>query len=321
MIPSTYRGRKGLRKGAFAMVVAVTLLLVGFSWDYSHAAKLNQKTFGSPDDAFADMVAAIKDGNDKELVAIFGPYGKELFTTEEGMKGETHTRFLKAYEEKKRVELVGDKKAVLHVGKNDWSWPIPVVKVGQRWHFDTQAGKVEILARRIDRNEVSAVQVCLAYVDAQREYVLDHLMAKGVGEYAQKFASDDGKKNGLCWEVEEGGKQSPLGPDLANACKVSYSASKPCSEYTKPYHGYFYKILTKQGLNAPGGAYDYVVDGKMVGGFALVAYPASYGSTGIMTFIVNHDGVVYQKNLGKGTAKSAEAMTIFDPDRTWTKVD
>ncbi len=321
MILYIHRERKTQARWIVPLVIAAVMLLVVLAWDYGYAAKASGKKFSSPDKAFAAMVDAMKAGSDKGLAAVFGPDSKELFPTPEVTKGETCSHFLQAYEEKKRVEMVSDKKAVLHVGKEDWPWPIPVVKVGQRWQFDTQEGKKEILARRIGRNETAAVQVSLAYVDAQHEYALDHSTAKGLSEYAQKFASDNGKKNGLCWEVKEGGKQSPLGPELANACKVNSSASQPGSENPKPYHGYFYKILTKQGPNAPGEAYDYVVDGKMIGGFALVAYPASHGSTGIMTFIVNQDGIVYQKNLGKDTAKVAEAMTSFDPDKTWTRVD
>jgi hypothetical protein len=316
-----YKERRGLSKGVFALTLAATLLLLGYAWDYGHAAKLSQKTFNSPTDAFTDMVTAMKDGDDKELVAIFGPYGKEIFTSEEGMKSGTYVRFLKAYEEKNRVEMMGDKKAILHVGGDDWSWPIPVVKAGKRWHFDSQAGKAEILARRIGRNEVAAVQVCLAYVDAQREYALVHRTDKGVPAYARKFGSDDGKKDGLSWEAKDGEKGSPLGPEVVKACRVGPTGLPRADEPAKPYHGYFYKIVTRQGANASGGAYDYIVDDKMVGGFALVAYPAIYGSTGIMTFIVNQDGVAYQKNLGKNTVKSAEGMDSFDPDSSWTKVD
>lgn len=301
-------------------VIAIAILIVALAWEDGYGAKPTGKTFSSPDEAFAAMVDAMKAGNDKELTAIFGSDSKELFPSPEVTKGEACKRFLRAYEEKKRVEIVGGRKAVLHVGKEDWPWPVPVVKKGQRWQFDTAEGKKEILARRIGRNEMAAVQVCLAYVDAQREYAREHSAARGLSEYAMQFASDKGKKNGLCWETEKGEKQSPLGPELANACKASYSGPQP-TEHNEPYHGYFYRILTRQGLHAPGGAYDYVVDDRMVGGFALVAYPASYLSTGIMTFIVNQDGVVYQKNLGKDTTRIAEAMASFDPDKTWIKVD
>ncbi|MCE5264810.1 MAG: DUF2950 domain-containing protein [Deltaproteobacteria bacterium] len=319
MVPTIYRKRAGLMKGAVA--IAAALILVGFAGGSSHAAKVSEKTFHSPEEAFTEMVAAMREGNERRLSAVFGAESKALFPAAEGTRGETYAEFLKAYEEKKRVEMAGDGKAVLHVGNNDWSWPIPVVKAGKLWHFDTRAGKKEILARRIGQNEVAAVQVCLAYVDAQREYAQDQRAAKGVAEYARKFASADGMKDGLHWEAKEGAKESPLGPAVAQACRVSFSGEQLGGSPPKPYHGYFYKILTRQGAHAAGGTYDYVVDGKMIGGFALVAYPAAYGSTGIMTFIVNQDGIVYQKNLGKETVRSAEAMTSFDPDKSWTRVD
>jgi hypothetical protein len=182
------------------------------------------------------------------------------------------------------------------------------------------AGKEEILNRRIGRNELNTIQTCLAMVDAQREYAMKDRDSNKLLEYAQKFRSSPGKKDGLYWEVKEGEEQSPLGPLAAQAVQEGYKERKPGDNPT-PYHGYFYRILKVQGKNAPGGAYDYVVRGKMIGGFALVAYPAEYGASGIMTFIVNHDGVVYQKDLGKETGKIASAITKYDPDKTWEKVE
>lgn len=318
---SAYRG-KLLTKKTFIISWAVAFLLLGFACDYSHAARFKQKTFHSPDEAFSTMIKAMRDNNGKEMSTLFGSHGNELFSSEDDMKGDTCTRFLKAYNEKHRIEIVGNRKAVLHVGKDDWAWPVPAVKAGGRWHMGTQAGRLEILARRIGRNEVAAVQVCMAYVDAQNEYAQDHPTAKGIGEYAQQFASNDGLQNGLCWKTRAGEKPSPMGPEIADACFVVGSSSNQLeNKNPQPYHGYFYKILTKQGSHASGEAYDYIVDGRMLGGFALVAYPAVYGSTGIMTFIVSKDGVVYQKNLGKDTLKNAEAMASFDPDKSWTKVD
>jgi hypothetical protein len=213
-----------------------------------------------------------------------------------------------------------DKKMILHVGNSDWPLPIPIVKVGKNWRFDTKEGKEEILNRRIGRNEVNAIQVCLAYVDAQREYVLKDRDADKLLEYAQKFISAKGKKDGLYWEAKEGEEQSPLGPLMAKATKEGYTGKKSGGKPI-PYHGYYYKILKAQGKNAQGGAYDYVVKGKMIGGFALVAYPAEYGNSGVMTFIVNHDGVLYQKDLGKDTEKIANAMKKYDADETWKKVE
>jgi hypothetical protein len=206
------------------------------------------------------------------------------------------------------------------VGSEDWPFPIPLVKKDEYWFFDTMAGKEEILNRRIGRNELNAIQVCLAYVDAQREYVLKDRDGNKLLEYAQKFISSKGKKNGLYWEVKEGEKLSPLGPLVAKAAKEGYIGRKPVGKHT-PYHGYYYKILKAQGKNAPGGEYDYIVKEKMIGGFASVAYPAEYGNSGVMTFIVNHDGVVYEKDLGKETEKIATAMKKFDPDKTWKKAE
>jgi hypothetical protein len=192
--------------------------------------------------------------------------------------------------------------------------------VGENWRFDIKEGKEEILNRRIGRNELNAIQVCLAYVDAQREYVLKDRDGDKLLEYAQKFVSKKGEKDGLYWEAKEGEEQSPLGPLVAKAAKEGYPGKKS-GDKPSPYRGYYYKILKAQGKNAPGGEYDYMVKGKMIGGFALVAYPAEYGNSGIMTFIVNHDDVVYEKDLGKDTEKITTAMKKFDLDRIWKKVE
>jgi hypothetical protein len=192
------------------------------------------------------------------------------------------------------------------------------VKKDGLWRFDAKAGREEILARRIGQNELSAIQVCLAYVDAQREYVAKDRDGDGILEYAQKFGSDKGKKNGLFWMAKEGEEQSPLGPLAAVAYNQGYRRK---GVNPQPFYGYYYRILQGQGKNAPGGAYDYTVKGNMIGGFALVAYPAKYGASGVMTFIVSHDGVVYQKDLGRNTEKTAQAMKVFDPDSTWKKAN
>ena len=317
MLP--YIHRKG-RIDAFLLAVLLALLLLLFGSGQSFAAKSSkQQTFASPADAVNSMVGAMKEGNTGKLVAIFGGSSRQLFSSgDEEADRQTREEFIKAYDEKNRLEAAGKDRMALHVGKEDWSWPIPIVKTGKRWRFDTKAGTQEILARRIGENELAVIQVCLAYVDAQREYAQDHRTG-GIAEYAQKFISDQGKTNGLCWEEKETGKESPLGPLVGQACKAEY-ASLPKTALTQPYHGYYYKILKRQGLYAPGGPYEYVVDGKMIGGFALVAYPADYSVSGIMTFIVNQDGVVYEKDLGKYTGKAAESMTSFDPDQTWKKV-
>jgi hypothetical protein len=205
----------------------------------------------------------------------------------------------------------------LIVGKNEWPFAIPLVQKNGRWIFDTAAGKEEILNRRIGRDELDTIQTMLAIVDAQREYARE-TYENGVREYAQKFASDPGTKNGLFWEAKEGEAASPLGPLIAEAREEGYFAKQ--SGGPVPYHGYYYRMLTGQGEHAEEGAYSYIVNGKMIGGFAVVAYPADYGNSGVMTFIVNHDGVVYQEDLGPDTEQEAMAMKLFDPDKTWTKV-
>ncbi len=299
-------------------IVSVLLLFVLASGE-GFAKSQEQKTFSSPKEAVKAMVEAMQAGQSDQLAKVFGTAGRELFFSgDEAIDRETREEFLRAYNEKNRLEAVGKNKAILHVGKEDWSWPIPIVRPGKGWFFDTKEGRKEILARRIGENELSTIQVCLAYVDAQREYAQGH--QSGLKEYAQKFASDPGKMNGLCWEEKNEGRQSPLGPFLVEACSESYPGANRAAAL-RPYHGYLYRILRKQGKEAPGGEYDYVVDGKMIGGFALVAYPAQYGSSGVMTFIVNQDGVVYQKDLGKNTEKLAGAMDTFDPDKTWKRVD
>jgi hypothetical protein len=223
------------------------------------------------------------------------------------------------YEQKNILEREGSDKVVLHVGNEDWPFPIPVVKKDKRWRFDTEEGREEVLARRIGRNELNVIQVCLAIVDAQREYALKDRDGDGLLEYARKFASDPGKKDGLYWKAGQGDEQSPLGSLVATAQEQGYKGAKK-SDKPVPYHGYYYRILQAQGPNATGGAYEYGVNGNMIGGFALVAYPAKYGASGIMTFIVNHDGVVFQKDLGKKTAELVAAMSLFNPDKDWKKV-
>jgi hypothetical protein len=255
------------------------------------------------------------------MLAIFGPAGKEIISSgdkvEDKAAGE---RFVKAYEAMNKLEKETDSKMTLVVGEEEWPFPVPIVKKGEGWLFDTIAGKEELLNRRIGRNELNTIQVCLAYVDAQREYAMKDQDGDGLLAYAQKFWSTKGKKDGLYWEAKEGEEQSPLGLGAARAVREGYAPGKS-GDKPSPFHGYFYRILKTQGKNAPGGAYDYVVKGKMIGGFALVAYPAEYGSSGVMTFIVNHDGVVYEKDLGPETGKIASAITKFDPDQTWKKAE
>lgn len=304
-------------------IIAAAMMVVGF-YQIGIAAdvkQVKQKTFQTPEEAAKALFDAVKAGDTKELLVILGPAGKEVISSGDETADKTgRERFVKDYEAMSRLEKETDKKVTLVVGNHEWPFPIPIVKKGETWVFDTMAGKEELLNRRIGRNELNTIQTCLAYVDAQREYAMKDRDSDNLLEYAQKFWSTKGKKDGLHWETKEGEQQSPFGPVAARGVQEGYAPTKP-GDKPVPYRGYFYKILKAQGKNAPGGAYDYVVKGQMIGGFALVAYPAEYGASGIMTFIVNHEGVVYQTDLGNETGKIASAMTKFDPDKTWKKVE
>jgi len=285
------------------------------------AVPQDQETFASPDEAVKALVEALKAFNTKALSAIFGPGSGDLVSSGDPIADKKdRERFIHWYTQKNKLQNADGNKVFLYVGKEEWPFPIPIVRREGVWRFDTDEGREEILARRIGRNELSVIQTCLAYVDAQREYALKDRDSDALLAYAQKFISDPGKKDGLYWETEEGEKQSPLGPLVAAAQEKGYTSRQPGGKPV-PYHGYYYRILKAQGEHAGGGAYDYVVNGKMIGGFALVAYPARYGSSGIMTFIVNHDGIVYQKDLGGNTDRAALAMKRFNPDGTWEKVE
>jgi hypothetical protein len=317
-----HNARKEARRFA-AVIIIFAMFICVLAVGKGYAAAPAQKTFKSPDEAVNALIDAVKKNDTYALLAIFGPGSRGLVSSGDEVADRTASgQFVGHYDEKNRLEQVNKDKVVLHIGNDDWPFPIPIVKTGKIWRFDTKAGKHEILARRIGRNELSTIKTCLVYVDAQREYALKDRDKNGLLEYAQKFGSEPGKQDGLYWESKEGEEQSPLGPLVAEAVKEGYGRKqtpKQITDQPTPYHGYYYRILKAQGKSAPGGAYDYVVDGKMIGGFALVAYPAQYGNSGIMTFIVNQDGAVYQKNLGKNTAKIAQAMESFNPDKTWAK--
>jgi hypothetical protein len=304
----------------FMRSVAVAALIIAlFVPVQGYAAQASQKTFASPEEAVKALIDAATAGNQEELMAIFGPAGREVLSSGDAVDDKAvKEQFLKAYEVKHALIREGDTKAVLQIGAEDWPFPIPIVKRGEKWSFDTKKGKEEMNNRRIGRNELSTIQVCLAYVDAQREYAAKDRDGDGLFEYAQKFWSSPGKKDGLYWETKPGEEESPLGDFAARATGEGY---KKTSNKPVPYHGYYFKVLKAQGKNAPGGAYDYLVKERMIGGFGMVAYPAKYGVSGVMTFVVNHDGIVYEKNLGKDTTKIAQAMKLFNPDKTWKKVE
>jgi hypothetical protein len=298
------------------LVLAIALALGLASPAFGAAVK--QKTFASAEEGVKALMEAVKKSDTNATLAILGPEAKSLIESGDQVSDRAAgERFVKSYEESNKLVKSGDTKAVLEVGKDAWPFPIPLVKESAGWRFDTQEGKEEIINRRIGRNELDVIQVCLAIVDAEREYYQRDPDGDKLLQYAQKFISTKGKRDGLYWETKPDEKPSPVGPLVARARGEGYKGAggKPVA-----YHGYYYKLLTGQGKDAPGGAYDYLVKGKMMGGFGVVAYPAQYGSSGIMTFIVNHDGVVYQKDLGAKTASVAQAMTKFNPDKTWTAV-
>ena len=300
-------------------MVVTTVVVMTLVFGGSVLAAPKQKVFATGERGVNAFVKALRENNKEELLAIFGTDANELVSSgDEVADRQRREMFVKAYDEQNSIAPEGDK-LVLIVGKNAWPFPIPLVKQEGQWVFDTAAGKEEILNRRIGRNELDTIQVMLAIIDAEREYAMKSHDSNGLLVYAQKFKSDPGKKNGLYWETKEGEEPSPLGLFAAKAKEEGYFGEKP-SEKPQPYHGYFYRILTAQGTNAPGGAFDYIVNGKMIGGFAVVAYPAEYGNSGVMTFIVNHDGVVYQKDLEEDTEKESQAIKLFDPDKTWAKV-
>jgi hypothetical protein len=295
-------------------VTLIGVALVAFA---AKPAVTPPKLFPTPEAAAEALVSAARVAGDQAVLEVLGSDASDLVNSgDEVADRNLRDDFLKGYEAKHGFEREGDAKAVLVIGEDDYPFAIPLVKAGEQWHFDPQAGRDEILARRVGRNELAAIQVCLAYVDAQREYAAIDRDGDGLYEYAQHFLSAKGKQDGLYWPTEPGEPDSPLGELIGDARAEGYRGEqgKPT-----PYHGYFYKILTKQGPHADGGAYDYLVRGRMIGGFAMLAYPAEYGTSGITTFVVNHDGVVFSKDLGEDTAKLGKAMTSFDPDSTWQK--
>jgi hypothetical protein len=276
------------------------------------------KRFPSAEEATRAFVAALRAGDKAALLGILGREGRSLITSGDPVADrEGREAFLRAYDTAHAFVPRGSA-MVLQVGADDWPFPIPLVPEGSGWRFDTRQGRDEILARRIGRNETNAIQTCLAYVDAQREYYAQDRNGDGILEYAQRFDSTPGQRDGLYWETSAGEPPSPLGPLVVRAHAAGYRRAKAGPT---PYQGYLYRILTAQGPDAADGAYDYVVRGHMIAGFGLVAFPAQYGASGVMTFVVNHDGDVYQKDLGPTTRAVAAAMKTFDPDTTWTKVD
>jgi hypothetical protein len=296
-----------------------TLLFACFAVN-SAAQQEGQKAFSSPEEASKAVVAAIQNNDEKAMLEILGPDARQIVSSGDPIEdAESHATFARKYEEMHRFLKEPDGSVTLYIGAENWPTPIPLVTKRNLWFFDTEVGKREILFRRIGRNEYSAIRICQELVAAQKEfYAMQHYAMHHNG-YAKQIHSDEGQHNGLYWTVTDGGPQSPIGPLVASAVAEGYDKGK--GGPPTPYRGYFFHILTRQGKHAPGGAKSYIVNGEMTEGFAFVAYPAEYRSSGVMTFIVNQDGIVYQKDLGKKTEVLGEAMQEYAPDSSWREAE
>ena len=300
--------------GGFMRMAAAAILLTGLFVSPSLAQQGGQKTFTSPAEATKALYAAAKNNDEKAMLDLLGPDGKEIISSgDEAEDAHSRAEFVKRYEEMNRLVKEPDGSVTLYIGAHNWPCPIPLVNKGNLWYFDTATGRQEILFRRIGRNEVSAIHVCRELAAAQKEY-----FSEQHGEYAHRIYSEEGKRDGLYWKTAENEPQSPIGPLLAQA--VSDDETKARGAVPVPFRGYYFHILTRQGKNAPGGQRLYLVDGKMTG-FAFVAYPAVYRSSGVKTFLVSEDGVVYEKDLGKKTETLAMSMGEFNPDSSWQKAE
>jgi len=277
------------------------------------AQQPSQKTFTSPEEASQALFMAAQNSDQKVLLDIFGPDGKEIVSSGDAAEdAENRAKFAQKYEEMHRLVKEPDGTVTLYIGAKNWPTPIPLVEKGNLWYFETEAGKKEILARRIGRNEMSAIRVCQELVAAEKKY-----RSTAKGEYAQKMISDEGKHNGLYWKAADGEPQSPVGPLVAAAAIEGDGSGAGAAP--APYRGYYFRMLLRQGKNVSGGTKSYVVNGKLTEGFAFVAFPAEYRSSGVMTFMVNEDGVVYERDLGKKTEVLAKAMKEYNPNSAWQK--
>jgi len=298
--------------GPFALTT-IAIFFMGCFATLTVAQQPGQKTFSSPGDASNALFTATQNNDEKGMLDILGPDGKQLVSSgDETEDAHSRANFVKNYQEMHRLVKEPDGTVTLYIGAQNWPTPIPIANKGSIWYFDTDAGKNEILYRRIGRNEMSTIRVCQELVAAEKEYYASH------SEYAQKIYSDQGQHDGLYWQPANGEPQSPVGPLVAQA--VEEGNSKTQNQPT-PYRGYFYHILIRQGKNASGGGKKYIANGKMTGGFAFVAYPAEYRSSGVMTFMVNQDGVVYEADLGGKTEDTAKSMKEFNPNSGWQKTE
>jgi hypothetical protein len=278
-----------------------------------------QRLFATPDEAVKTLLTLTNAADTAAIQAVFGPVVDQLLTGDKVQDAASYSRFFHALAQRCNTTPVGENKVILNIGAENWPFPIPLVKEDGHWRFDTVAGKEEIINRHIGDGELHAIAVCRIYVQAQRQYAAIDRDGSGLLKYARQFKSTPGKQDGLYWKAAPGGESSPLAPLVAEAHAEGYG-HKTNTQSLRPYHGYFFKILTEQGPAAPGGKYNYIINGNLIAGFALVAYPEHWGQSGIMTFIVNQQGKVYQRNLGKDTESLAEAMAEFNPDEHWTLV-
>jgi Protein of unknown function (DUF2950) len=307
----------GRKTGGMARL-RVTAILASLLLAASQAGGAGQRDFVSPEDAAQALVQAVKAQDRGATLSILGPDADAWISSGDPAADRASVaRFAAAYDEQHRIALEGDK-AVLMLGRENFPFAFPVARSSGRWRFDTEAGRNEMLARRIGANELGAIQVLQAIVDAQLEYASEDRDGDGIPAYAQKFASSPGKRDGLYWPQRNGEAQSPLGELMVRAADEGYQGS---DSGPTPYHGYFYRILTGQGAHAPSGAIDYVVRGRAIGGFAVIAYPARYGNSGIMSFVVSQDAKIYQADLGPDTQEAAARIRLFDPGPGWSPAE
>ena len=312
---------KMIRVNCWSLALGLVALSIAiFASGHAVAAQsLQHRTFSSAEDAARTLVETVKKGDVDALLAIFGQEGKDLLATADPAAARKNRKvFAVAAAEQWRLADEGADRKTLVIGNEEWPFPVPIVKDASGWRFDTAAGKEEVIARRIGRNELAVIDTLHAYVAAQRRYAEQGHDGNPPGAFAQKFRSDQGKQNGLYWPTQHGQKRSPLGDLLAEAAQERRPAAG--DSQPSPFNGYYYRILTAQGPSAPGGAKSYVVKGQMTGGFALIAWPAQYDTTGVMTFVVNQDGVIRERDLGAGTEAVARKTTSYNPDASWRTV-
>jgi Protein of unknown function (DUF2950) len=299
----------GVHLERFLRIAAITVLIMAGFGAGSRAQQTGQKTFATPEEAAKALLVAAQSNDEKALLELFGPNGKQIVASGDPAEdARARSNFVKRYEEMNRLVKEPDGTISLYIGSHNWPYPIPLRSKGNVWYFDTEAGRKEVLYRRIGYNEISAIHICQQLVDAQKEYSQQN------NQYAQKIYSDEGKKDGLYWKTSGGEKQSPIGPLVAGAVATRGGEAVP-------FRGYYFHILTSQGKDSSGGAKSYIVDGKMTGGFAFIAYPAEYRSSGVMTFVVDTDGTIYEKDLGKKTETIAKDIKEYNPGPSWHKVE